>query len=245
MKVFDAYSSYYNLLYKDKDYQAEADYIASLLGNNVKTVFEMGCGTGKHASLLMKKGYDVFGIDQSLTMLKQAKELGVDCDLGDVRYYDCKRKFDAVISLFHVASYQNTDEDVNKYFQTAKKHLKPQGKFIFDVWHKDAVLTQLPEKRVKKMEDDEVRVVRYCEPKHFPEKDIVEVNYHIEILNKKQTSDIYIYIDECHSMRYFSCEEIERFAHKAGFKIVDNIVWMTHDKPSSDSWGVCYILEVN
>lgn len=33
MKVFDAYSSYYNLLYKDKDYQAEADYIASLLGN--------------------------------------------------------------------------------------------------------------------------------------------------------------------------------------------------------------------
>lgn len=194
MKVFDAYSSYYNLLYKDKDYQAEADYIASLLGNNVKTVFEMGCGTGKHASLLMKKGYDVFGIDQSLTMLKQAKELGVDCDLGDVRYYDCKRKFDAVISLFHVASYQNTDEDVNKYFQTAKKHLKPQGKFIFDVWHKDAVLTQLPEKRVKKMEDDEVRVVRYCEPKHFPEKDIVEVNYHIEILNKKQTSDIYIYI---------------------------------------------------
>ena len=241
MKVFDAYSSYYNLLYKDKDYQGEADYIASLLGNAVKTVFEMGCRTGKHASLLQKKGYDIFGIDLSETMLEQAKALGVDCALGDVRTFECGKCFDAVISLFHVASYQNTDEDINKYFQTAKKHLKPKGKFIFDVWHKDAVLAQLPEKRVKKMENDEVQIVRYCEPNHLPEKNIVEVNYHIEILNKKSKEKQYI--DECHSMRYFSYEEIEHFAHNAGFKIVENIVWMTHDKPSSDSWGVCYVCE--
>lgn len=244
MKVFDAYSTYYNLLYKDKDYQAEADYIASLLGN-VQDVFEMGCGTGRHASLLMKKGYQVFAIDNSESMLKQAKALGVDCALGDVRTFECSRTFDAVISLFHVASYQNSDDDISQYFATAHKHLKAGGKFIFDVWHKDAVLAQLPEKRVKKMEDDEVRVVRYCEPKHFPEKDIVEVNYHIEILNKKQAHDIYIYIDECHSMRYFSYEDIELFARKAGFKIVENTAWMTHDKPSSESWGGCYILEVS
>ena len=60
-KVFDSYSMYYNLLYKDKDYAAEADYIAHLLGN-AKTVFEMGCGTGKHAKLLTSKGYKMFGI---------------------------------------------------------------------------------------------------------------------------------------------------------------------------------------
>ena len=125
-KVFDSYSMYYNLLYKDKDYAAEADYIAHLL-RNAKTVFEMGCGTGKHAKLLTSKGYKMFGIDLSKTMLEQAKALGIDCEQGDVRTFRAGRKFDAVISLFHVASYQTSDEDINNYFKTASEQFLMSG----------------------------------------------------------------------------------------------------------------------
>ena len=240
-KVFDSYSMYYNLLYKDKDYAAEADYIAHLL-RNAKTVFEMGCGTGKHAKLLTSKGYKMFGIDLSKTMLEQAKALGIDCEQGDVRTFRAGRKFDAVISLFHVASYQTSDEDINNYFKTASEHLNKGGTFIFDVWHKPAVLAQVPEKRTKTLENNYVKVVRYCVPNHIKEKDIVEVNYTIEVTDK--SSGKTETIKECHPMRYFSNEDIVNFASENGFKIVKSEEWLTHKTPGSDTWGVCYVCEV-
>lgn len=240
-KVFDSYSAYYNLLYKDKDYLKEADYIAKLLGD-VSTVFEMGCGTGKHAKLLTAKGYNIFGIDLSETMLEQAKSLGVDCALGDVRTFRCNKNFDAVISLFHVASYQTSGEDINNYFKTAAVHLNKGGKFIFDVWHKDAVLSQVPEKRTKTLENGEVKIVRYCVPNHIKEKDMVEVNYTIEITNK-DNGDIET-IKECHPMRYFSYSDIEKFAVKNGFEIIKSEEWLTGNEPGVNTWGVCYVCEV-
>ncbi len=240
VKVFDSYSMYYNLLYKDKNYVAEADYIAELLGD-VKTVFEMGCGTGKHAKLLTSKGYEMFGIDLSVSMLEQAKVLNIECELGDVRNFRAGRKFDAVISLFHVASYQTSDDDVNNYFKTAAAHLNKGGRFIFDVWHKPAVLAQVPEKRVKTLENDEVKVVRYCVPNHIKEKDMVEVNYTIEVTDKHSGKTETI--KECHPMRYFSYEDIEKFAFQNDMKIIKSEEWLTHNTPTADTWGVCYVCE--
>lgn len=241
LKVFDSYSMYYNLLYKDKDYLKESEYISSLLGN-VKTILELGCGTGKHAKLLAEKGYSIYGIDMSDSMLSQAKELGVNCEIGDVRTFRINRTFDAVVSLFHVASYQVTDDDINNFFKTAKAHLNKGSRFIFDVWHKDAVLSQLPEKRVKTLENDIVKVVRYCEPNHIKEKDVVEVNYIIEITDK--SSGKTEKINECHSMRYFSYDDIYKFANQNGFKIVKSEEWLSKNNPSNNTWGVCYVCEV-
>ena len=70
------YSQYYDLLYSDKDYSAEVDYINSLIqanNKNVNTLLDMGCGTGKHAELFCNKGYIVHGIDLSEDMLKIAE----------------------------------------------------------------------------------------------------------------------------------------------------------------------------
>lgn len=235
--VFGAYSRYYDLLYKDKDYESEANYIASMLGN-AKTVLELGCGTGKHANLLNKKGYDVYGIDLSESMIEEAKKLGNACKVADVRTFRCDKKFDAVISLFHIASYQTSDDDIINYFKTASIHLEKGGKFIFDLWYKPAVLAQLPEKRIKELENDEIKVVRYCTPNHIVEKSIVEVNYDIEITDKK--SGRIEKLHELHPMRYFSSEEIEKFAFLAGIKIIKSEEWMTKNKPSEKTWGVCF-----
>ncbi len=240
MTVFGDYSKYYDLLYKDKDYEAESEYIASLLGDS-KKILELGCGTGKHASLLGKKGFDIFGIDFSETMIERAKKLGVKCEVGDVRTFRTDDVFDSVISLFHIASYQNTDEDVKNYFKTASIHVKKGGKFIFDLWYKPAVLTQRPEKRVKELENDEIKVVRYCTPEHLEDKNIVKVHYKIDITNKKTGNQQVV--EETHSMRYFSSEDVEKFAKEAGFKIVLEEEWLTKNKPSEDTWGVCFVAE--
>ena len=72
----DLYSQYYDLLYSDKDYEAEADFVNTLIrenSNNVKTLLDMGCGTGAHAAIFCNKGYKVHGIDLSEDMLNIAK----------------------------------------------------------------------------------------------------------------------------------------------------------------------------
>lgn len=239
-KVFDKYSEYYNLLYEDKDYDAEAAYVAGLL-KDAKSVLELGCGTGKHAKRLVDNGFSIYGVDLSDTMLEQAKILGINCEIGDARTYRCNKMFDAVISLFHVMSYQNTDKDVLDEFNTAAYHLKARGKFIFDIWYKDAVLSQVPERRVKKLENEKIKITRYCNPNHIKDKNIVEVNYNIEILNKD--TGVIDKLEENHSMRYFSEEEMINFAEKAGFRIIKVEEWLTKNKPGENTWGVCFVAE--
>src|SRR4051794_19554398 len=76
MTVFGAYAKYYDQLYHDKDYTAEADFVDTLAQAFVpraSTLLDLGCGTGQHALLLAGRGYSVVGIDRSEEMLASAR----------------------------------------------------------------------------------------------------------------------------------------------------------------------------
>lgn len=244
---FKNYANYYNLLYKDKDYNKEAKYINTLLKNNtINTgdILELGCGTGIHADLLSKNGYNVHGIDNSEDMLRKAKELAkvnpnIFFNKGDVRNYRVDRKFDAVLSLFHVVSYQTTNMDLKKIFETVNFHLKSGGIFIFDFWYGPAVLTIKPDIRIKRMEDNLYKLTRISEPQIYYNKNLVDVNFDIFIENK-QTNEI-TEIKEIHKMRYLFDSEIELLLDDFGFKIVNSEEWLTGKSPSWDTWGVCFV----
>lgn len=114
--VFKDYAKYYNLLYSDKDYKKETDYIESLirryLPDNNNLVLDAGCGTGKHAILLAERGYHVTGIDRSEEMIGIADENrndNSDFHVMDITHFELDTRFDVVISLFHVASYQTSN----------------------------------------------------------------------------------------------------------------------------------------
>ena len=162
-KVFDAYAAYYDLLYQDKNYHKEAKYILRLLEDNGISsgkILELGSGTGKHAEEFAKMGFSVHGIDLSPEMVQEANhrnnnnlEGQLYFEVGDVRNFEAGKKFDAVISLFHVISYQIKNEDILEMFRIAAKHLKTNGIFIFDFWYGPGVLTDPPEVRQKRLED--------------------------------------------------------------------------------------------
>ena len=146
--IFDAYSNYYNLLYKDKNYFEEAEYIKNLLSNhNVVNgnILEFGSGTGKHGILLSNYGYKVHGIERSPRMIAKAeKKEGFSFQQGDILSINMYKHYDAVIALFHVISYQTTNEMLQLVFANASKHLKTDGLFIFDFWFSPAVYKQVP-----------------------------------------------------------------------------------------------------
>jgi len=63
------------LLRRDKDYAAEAEYVARLIRSSVptaRTILELGSGTGRHGRLLAAMGFDVHGIERSAEMVASA-----------------------------------------------------------------------------------------------------------------------------------------------------------------------------
>lgn len=243
--VFFKYSRYYDLLYRDKDYLGECEYVKNLLANyNISSgeLLEFGSGTGKHGLLLADNGFKVHGIERSAEMVSLALQgNGFSCQVGDIREIDMGRRYDAVLSLFHVVSYQTSNSDLNRVLARAADHLGVGGLFVFDVWYTPAVLGEVPRVRVKRMADEQINIVRLAEPKIHSDSNCVEVNYTI-FCTHLETSNTTI-MQESHLMRHFSLPEIDLAAQANGFVRRNAEEFLTGKDPSETTWGVCVVLE--
>lgn len=254
MKVFSDYAQYYDLLNQQKDYKQEVDYITSLIDEyapSANNLLDLGCGTGLHAIYLAKKGYCVSGVDQSQDMINVAmgrlKSLPssfsnlVDFCIGDIRTHSTIKSIDVILSLFHVISYQITNNDIIKSFSTVSKHLKSGGIFIFDCWYGPGVLSDKPYNRNKKFENDELIIDRKSTPKTYPERNQVDVHFDIKITNKQTGNSENI--QETHKMRYLFNPEIEHFLKMNDLKLIHSEEWISGNKPDFNSWYVTFICE--
>jgi SAM-dependent methyltransferase len=243
--VFDTYSHYYDLLYQDKNYASETDYIQALLirhGITQGSLLEFGSGTGIHGGMLAARGYDVLGIERSAEMVARAIITeGFSCQQADICEVRLGRTFDAVLSLFHVISYQITNADLVAVFTTAREHLKPGGIFIFDFWYSPAVYSQKPSVRVKRIKDKELEIIRIAEPKIYPNENRVDVNY--TIFARDLVSGVLEMTSETHPMRHFSTPEIDLIASVSGFERIITEEFLSGKSAGEDTWGVCVTLK--
>jgi SAM-dependent methyltransferase len=247
--VFGNYARYYDLLYRDKDYPGEARFVQNLIQTHApkaEGILELGCGTGIHASLLAQQGYQVYGVDISHEMLQKASDrlsqlpTEVSSRLnfahGDIRHLRLNQTFDVILSLFHVISYQTSNDDLMAAFKAVKQHLKTGGIFIFDVWYGPAVLSDRPTVRVKRLEDDAIQVTRIAEPVMHPNTNLVDVNYHVFM--KDKSSKAVEELHETHKMRYLFKPEIDQLCHSFQFKEMEFCEWMTGSQTGFNTWNV-------
>ncbi|MBD3272743.1 methyltransferase domain-containing protein [Candidatus Dependentiae bacterium] len=250
MQVFKDYAKYYDLLYKDKDYEKETEYINSLIKENLsdaKSILELGSGTGKHAILLCQKEYNLVGIDFSSKMvdiakqrlLKEELKTNIEFFVADVRKAKLNKKFDVALSLFHVVSYMLTKNDLINMFKTVYNHLNTNGLFIFDCWYGPAVLSNKPEKRVKKLENDYLKLKRFANPVHHINDNIVDVEYNI-FLQEKNSPNSFSF-KEIHKMRYLFKPELKVLLELTGLKIIKSEEWLTGKSLNQNTWGACFI----
>ena len=241
---FNAYSRYYDLLYKDKDYEGEALYIKGLLAR-YKVIsgqlLEFGSGTGKHGCLLAGHGYNVHGVDLSADMIANAHSApGFTSQQGDITNVKVDGVFDAVLSLFHVVSYLTSNEQVHATFANAAHHVKSGGLFIFDFWYTPAVYTQKPTVRVKRLSDGQIEITRLAEPELFPNENRVDVHY--TIYEKDLGTQQIQMIQETHPMRHFTLPEIDVLAEVHGFERIAAEEFLSGAVASENTWGVCVVL---
>ena len=249
MTQFDnAYSQYYDLLYSDKSYHAEAEYVVRLLkrfGVVSGRILEFGSGTGKHGKLLADCGYNLHGIEISEWMLERASTIkGVTFEKGDIRYIQLGQTFDVVLSLFHVISYQTSNDDLLDVFSRANEHLLAGGLFVFDFWYSPAVLTQGPSVRVKKVTNDHIDVLRVAEPEVRPNQNLVDVVYTVNVSHRN--SGVTERFEERHLLRHLSLPEIKFLADVTGFDLLHHEEFMSGEALSANSWcGIVVLRKKN
>lgn len=244
MKVFgELYAKCYDLLYRDKDYAAEVEYVSGLIEKynpGAETLLDFGCGSGRHDVLFAGKNYNVTGIDRSPEMVDEANKAAsgnprLQFQQGDITDLDLGKKFDVVVSLFHVFSYLTTNADLKNAMASAYKHLKPGGILIFDYWYGPAVLNLRPTVKVKKLADDHVSIVRIAEPDLYENENFVDVNFTMFVQEKsgKEFNQLF----ESHRMRYLFLPEIELLVESAGFELLNSLEFLTLTPPSQDAWN--------
>ena len=248
-KVFDSiYADAYDLLYHDKDYAAECDLIEHIFhtygDSPIRTVLDLGCGTGNHAIPLAQRGYEVVGVDRSENMLARARRkaagLSGDSDVafrqGDIRSVDLQRHFDAALMMFAVLGYQLENADVLSVLRAAHRHLRPGGLFVFDVWYGPAVLRQRPSQRVKVIPTPEGKILRVASGELDIGCHVCTVHYHVWQLEGER---LVAEIEESHSMRYFFPRELDLFLECSGFAPIRRGAFPKFDQaPDETTWNV-------
>jgi len=247
MSVFGAtYASAYDLLYQEKGYDRECDFLEAIFaqgGHTVRSVLDLGCGTGGHALVLARRGYHVTGVDRSPRMVSIAREkagrenLSIEFVESDIRDLSLNRSFDAIISMFAVMSYQTRNADVEAFCSAASRHLHEGGVFAFDCWNGLAVLADRPTCRLRDVSSGKkARIIRFTTPMVNAIDQTVLINFRIfHLENHAVLSEV----EETHPMRFFFPQEITYFLEKAGFGTTSLCPFTCLDHPLTErDWNM-------
>ncbi len=198
-------AKYYDIIYSDKDYNKETQFLISIFKkHNVKSVLDVGCGTGNHLAILEKNGFECVGLDLNQEMLDIAKQK-VKSKLikGDMRDFSINRRFDAIICMYATFNHNLNLEDANKTINCFKKHLNSSGLVILDLHNPQS---------------DGIRIDK--------KRDIErEIKWKFDRTSKTETTEILFKIGERnikdgHILKIFDFKELKNFFDKNGFSKV-------------------------
>ncbi|MCL0038295.1 class I SAM-dependent methyltransferase [Thermodesulfovibrionales bacterium] len=251
MKTFGKdYAQYYDAFYHDKNYAAECDFLEKIFNKyspqKIKSVIDLGCGTGGHAIELAKRGYKVVGVDISSGMINAAKNKSLNIDNIDIQFHVSKveevalsEKFDAAICMFNAINYVTSDEGLEKTLSGIHKHLRKNGLFIFDFRNGITSLRSYSPVRTKWVNHEDRRILRISKT----ELDAMEHLYHTTYtcLTIKDSRIIQEFKDE-HTLRYMFPREVKHFLKKKMFKINCMCPFLKLDEAATENdWNITVI----
>ncbi|HEX6261214.1 MAG TPA: methyltransferase domain-containing protein [Actinomycetota bacterium] len=122
-------------------------------------VLDLACGHGRIANRLAVRGARVTGLDQTRVFLDlargEATQMGVTVKYveGDMRAIPWTGTFDRVVSWFTSFGYFD-DEGNRDVLRQAHGALKPGGRFLVDLNHRDWLIANMLEETVVRRGDD-------------------------------------------------------------------------------------------
>jgi len=107
-------------------------------------ILDLCCGTGQLATLLVKRGYRVTGIDGSKEMVRIARRNAPRAEfvVADARTFRVPRTFDAVVSTYDSLNHVMSLEELTSVFRRVHAAMRPGARFLFDLNMEDGYRTR-------------------------------------------------------------------------------------------------------
>lgn len=190
--------------------------------NKNALILELCCGTGRLTLPIAKDGYNISGVDNTASMLEQAKlkasEEGLEVDFieADIRNLDLPEKYDLIFIPFNSIHHLYKNEDLFKAFKTVKNHLKEGGLFLLDCFNPNIQFIVEGEKEQKEITEyttkdgREVLIKQIMRYENKTQINRIEWHYYINgAFDSIQNLD----------MRMFFPQELDAYLEWNGFNI--------------------------
>jgi SAM-dependent methyltransferase len=137
----------YDLLFPPGAY---APFYADRARREGGPVLELACGTGQLIVPIARSGIRAAGLDLSAEMLEAARDRAraasaeVDLVEGDMRDFDLGERFGLVYVARNSLLHLHETDDLLACFRAVRRHLRPGGAFVFDVFNPSVRLLASP-----------------------------------------------------------------------------------------------------
>jgi ubiquinone/menaquinone biosynthesis C-methylase UbiE len=177
---FDAHAALYDENEFTKNTIQEVDFLLEELSlKQGASILDVGCGTGRHAVELAKRGYAVTGIDVSAKMLAKAAEKAKAAEVkvnwihGDATQFMLPPKYDGAICLCEGAFglLGHRDDPFNQPLSilcNISRSLKPRAKAVLTVLNATFMIRKFTNKDVAEGRFDPLTMVESSE--HAPQE---------------------------------------------------------------------------
>ena len=201
---YKKFAKYYDRFYQNKDYKKEVEFLVCLLKKNDK-IIDIGCGTGVHASILEKDGYDIDGLDLNEEMINIAKKrIKGNVYKQNILNIDINKKFDFIISMFAVINHLKSTNELETVLLNLSNILSVNGKVLIDLHN--------PQSSGSKTDtfDNITRTMKW----DYNEETKIEKSEIIFSVNNETYYD-------SHTFRIFTIDEIMLCCDNTGFKVIN------------------------
>lgn len=238
-KIYYKYAGYYDLIFRDKDYEAESLYIQKqfcrFTRNLPKKVCDMGCGTGRHAEYLIKLGYQMFCVDNSPEMIAITKQrleglANVKLICENDENVQLPVKVSCIISMFSTFNHKLTDHQAIKTLANYHKNLIPKGLLLIEMVDKEYFLESLRQWGEKNrssstrrfqtgVEGGQVTIVKLADKYAVWSAEIAHITKRYSVLEAQHARQCE-FVDEF-PLRFYTMPEIYNIIQSGGFSILE------------------------
>lgn len=227
--MFDGYSvlaPVYDRLNGTVDYHTWAQYIENCFNKftdkKIRSVLDLGCGTGSMTLELAARGYDMTGIDLSEDMLSVADSRVREAELNDVLFiygnmasFELYGTVDAVVCCLDGINHLHKKEELLSCFSLVANYLEDDGLFIFDL-NTPYKFSTVYSNNDYILEDDGIMC---CWRNRLSKKGDV-VDFYLTVY-EEQDDGTWLRSDGIERERAYGLRSIENALNSCGLKLVD------------------------
>ncbi|WP_082233772.1 class I SAM-dependent DNA methyltransferase [Halobacillus massiliensis] len=180
----------------------------------IKSILDLGCGTGEIAIDLSQEGYQVTGVDLSEDMLSVASQKDTERKVQwlqqDITKLEGLSGYDCVVSYCDVINYIPDEAKLQSVFSNTYTALNKGGFFLFDVHSIEHIQQNLYGQTFAEVYDD-LSYIWFCDPGETKYSLIHDLTFFID------NGRGFERFDETHEQKGYPKETLKNLLENTGF----------------------------